>query len=328
MGLKMKDEKYLEEEELYKKVMGKTPTTTTPTTLPTTPKTTTPTTATPYDETARQQLSDNDVVLERIKKYLPQTLKASGLTGVGYNEKSLLNSLGNVVSQRKDILSENAQRQEKRNAADKELELQYQESQRKMEDSQIETLVSDIESGVYSVTQLEDFYKTILGENEGDDATTRYINSLNDYNKSSLQTAIEHYYTKNKDNIDINEKIDSSISSFVKEDGTPISASLKRGSIKEKEGDDFFLTLNGENFRLEVGDEKIDKGSEVGERLLEVISKQKNGASAKEGDVIYYSGNLYVVSKDGNLVSIRARNKIRQNDFNALLDYYKNATTK
>jgi len=93
---------------------------TTTTSTTTTPMTTTTTMATPtksyldenyeleksqIESQKEKALIDSNILQNKIYKYLPEALKSSGLSGVGYNEQTLINVANNMANNRSTINS-------------------------------------------------------------------------------------------------------------------------------------------------------------------------------------------------------------------------------
>ncbi|MBR2377440.1 MAG: hypothetical protein IKA85_06725 [Clostridia bacterium] len=154
----------------------------------------------------------------------------------------------------------------------------------------------------------------------------KYDEYLDAYNKGETPIDNSIKNTKNSLNaFNTNGDIVSANDSDAQQQFAVLNAGLASTSSHVRGGvglDNFILMVDGKPYKVESGKLKDRLTGDVADKLKAQI-KVVNGRDAKEGDCVYYNGEIYVVGNNGMLVKVEPREGVVTDYNNFKIAIYK-----
>lgn len=241
------------------------------------------------EKTAQEQMAS--ITLDKLQKYLPNQLKAQGLSNSGASESTLLKAHSNYMNTMSDISSNyNSQKNELERYKQEDLAAIDEKYDEKMEaasfenynlfEQHVQSLLGKYkdENGKLSTSEKNDILAYIDGKKE----------MLTDTDKARLMTALDGYLAADEteqDAIDALQRKTDNNSDVVKLAGATNTAN---GFMED-------------NFKVSFGDKEynVEKGPIVSSTLSDSITKAYGGTPAV-GSSVVYDGKIYMYLKNAN----------------------------
>lgn len=275
------------------------------------------------------------ISLDKLMKYVGQQQQASGLNqGAGTSSaiaagNNYQNTLGEIQENYQSSQNElDNYYQGQRDTANKdafntETDILNQYAQQEREDEQIAKQEQDALQATWS-QQIQANIDTMaagLDTNENGKYTQEEYNKLLNYIEENKDNLGENYYQLLKDytdkNYGSNVMSEAELENYTKNYGSKttegkslrsanVAKSSVSASIHPDHADNCALEYNGQTYRVEMDSEFNGSTSELKE-IFDFMKKQYGRDTLQEGDTVLYDGELYVITTNGTLWTIKDR---------------------